>query len=147
MANIDFNKWLERQQCKGRYKTKLRLEGYVKCIVEKEICYINGDYYLEMEHGNEIYNCIDANFTGVTAKRRDILKVLQEVYYAKEPQKWQKSGAIYLDGKNEKQSADTFNGTLLYVVIMLLLTIFNDRIIGWIGATVFYLIWKSSKYN
>lgn len=147
MTNIDFNKWIERQQCKGRYKTKLRLEGYVKCIVEKKICYINGDYYLEMEHGNEIYNCIDANFTGVTAKRRDILKVLQEVYYAKEPQKWQKSGAIYLDGKNEKQSADTFNGTLLYVVIMLLLTIFNDRIIGWIGATVFYLIWKSSKYN
>ena len=125
----------------------MRLEGYVKGIVEKKICYINGDYYLEMEHGNEIYNCIDANFTGVTAKRRDILKVLQEVYYAKEPQKWQKSGAIYLDGKNEKQSADTFNGTLLYVVIMLLLTIFNDRIIGWIGATVFYLIWKSSKYN
>lgn len=36
MANIDFNKWLERQQCKGRYKTKLRLEGYVKCIVEKK---------------------------------------------------------------------------------------------------------------
>ena len=61
--------------------------------------------------------------------------------------KWKKNGIIYLDGKNEKQSADTFNGTLLYVVIMLLLTIFNDRIIGWIGATVFYLIWKSSKYN
>ena len=74
-------------------------------------------------------------------------KVAYALVYAKEPQKWQKSGAIYLDGKNEKQSADTFNGTLLYVVIMLLLTIFNDRIIGWIGAPVFYLIWKSSKYN
>ena len=147
MANIDFNKWLERQQCKGRYKTKLRLEGYVKCIVEKEICYINGDYYLEMEHGNEIYNCIDANFTGVTAKRRDILNILQEVYYAKEPDKWQKKNGLYLDGNNENQSADTFNGTVIYVFSMLLLTIFNERIIGWIVATIAYFIWKSSKYN
>lgn len=147
MANIDFNKWLERQQCKGRYKTKLRLEGYVKSIVEKKICYINGDYYLEMEHGNEIYNCIDANFTGVTAKRRDILNTLQEVYYAKEPEKWQKKNGLYLDGNNENQSVDTFNGTVIYVFSMFLLTIFNERIIGWIVATIAYFIWKSSKYN
>ena len=147
MANIDFNKWLEGQQCKGRYKTKLRLEGYVKCNVEKKICYINGDYYLEMEHGNEIYNCIDSNFTGVTAKRRDILNILQEVYYAKEPEKWQKKNGLYLDGNNENQSADTFNGTVIYVFSMLLLTIFNERIIGWSAATIGYFIWKSSKYN
>lgn len=147
MANIDFNKWLERQQCKGRYKTKLRLEGYVKSIVEKKICYINGDYYLEMEDGNEIYNCIDANFTGVIAKRRDILNTIQEVYYAKEPEKWQKKNGLYLDGNNENQSVDTFNGTVIYVFSMFLLTIFNERIIGWIVATIAYFIWKSSKYN
>ena len=98
-------------------------------------------------YGNEIYDCIDKNKTEVVASRRDILNILQEVYYASEPEKWKKNGIIYLDGKNEKQSVDTFNGTLLYVVIMFLLTIFNDRVIGWIGATVFYLIWKSSKYN
>lgn len=84
---------------------------------------------------------------GVVAARRDILNILQEVYYASEPEKWQKSGPLYLDGKNKKQSVDTFNGTLLYVVVMLLLTIFNNRIIGWIGATVIYFIWKTSKYN
>ena len=147
MANIDFNKWLERQQCKGRYKTKLRLEGYVKCIVEKKICYINGDYYLNMDDGNEIYNCIDENETGVYAARRDILKILQEVYYAKEPDKWQKKNGLYLDGNNENQSADTFDGTVIYVFSMFLLTIFNERIIGWIVATIAYFIWKSSKYN
>ena len=147
MAKPGFDKWLSDVQRKGEYKTKLRLEGYVRSQMSGEMKYVSGDYYLNMDEGNEIYNCIDENEAGVYAARRDILKVLQEVYYAKEPQKWQKNGIIYLDGKNEKQSVDTFNGTLLYVVIMFLLTIFNDRVIGWIGATVFYLIWKSSKYN
>ena len=147
MTKPGFDKWLSDMQRNGKYKTKLRLEGYVMSQMSGEMKYVSGDYYLNMDEGNEIYNCIDENETGVYAARRDILKVLQEVYYAKEPQKWQKSGAIYLDGKNEKQSVDTFNGTLLYVVIMFLLTIFNDRIIGWIGATVIYLIWKTSKYN
>ena len=116
-------------------------------MVDNQTHYVNGDYYLYMEYGNEIYNCIDENEDGVIAARRDILKVLKEVYYTDHPEKWQKQGLIYLDGKNENQSADTFNGTLLYIVAMLVLTIFNDRIIGWIGATVIYLIWKSSKYN
>ena len=80
-------------------------------------------------------------------QKRDIIGLCQEIISAKEPETRQKHGLIYLDGKNENQPADTFNGTLLYVVIMLLLPVFNDRIIGWIGATVFYLIWKSSKYN
>lgn len=147
MAKPGFDKWLSDVQRKGEYKTKLRLEGYIKCKVDNKTHYVKGDYYLYDRYGNEIYNCIDENETGVVASRRDILNILQEVYYASEPEKWKKNGIIYLDGKNEKQSADTFNGTLLYVVVMLLLTIFNDRIIGWIGATVFYLIWKSSKYN
>lgn len=147
MAKPGFDKWLNDMQRKGKYKTKLRLEGYIKCMVDNQMHYIKGDYYLYDSHGNEIYNCIDENEMGVVAARRDILNILQEVYYASEPEKWQKSGPLYLDGKNKKQSVDTFNGTLLYVVVMLLLTIFNDRIIGWIGATVFYLMWKSSKYN
>ena len=147
MAKPGFDKWLSDMQRKGKYTTKVRLEGYVKSQTFGDMKYVNGDYHLNMEHGNEIYTCIDENKTGVDATRRDILKVLKEVYYTDHPEKWQKQGLVYLDGKNENQSADTFNGTLLYIVIMLLLTIFNDRIIGWIGATVIYLIWKSSKYN
>lgn len=147
MAKPGFDKWLSEMQRKGIYTTKVRLEGYIKCMVDNQTHYVNGDYYLYMEHGNEIYDCIDENKDGIVAARRDILKVLKEVYYTDHPEKWQKQGLIYLDGKNENQSADTFNGTLLYVVSMLVLTIFNDRIIGWIGATVIYLIWKSSKYN
>lgn len=147
MAKPGFDKWLSDMQRKGKYTTKVRLEGYIKCMVDNQTHYVNGDYYLHMEYGNEIYNCIDENKDGVVAARRDILKVLKKVYYADHPEKWQKQGWIYLDGKNENQSADTFNGTLLYVVAMLVLTIFNDRIIGWIGATVIYLTWKSSKYN
>ena len=147
MAKPGFDKWLSDMQRKGKYKTKLRLEGYVRSQMSGEMKYINGDYYLNMDDGNEIYNCIDENETGVYAARRDILKVLQEVYYAKEPDKWQKKNGLYLDGNNENQSADTFDGTVIYVFSMFLLTIFNERIIGWIAATIAYFIWKSSKYN
>lgn len=147
MAKPGFDKWLSDMQRKGRYKTKLRLEGYVRSQMSGEMKYISGDYYLNMDDGNEIYNCIDENETGVYAARRDILKVLQEVYYAKEPDKWQKKNGLYLDGNNENQSADTFDGTVIYVFSMFLLTIFNERIIGWIVATIAYFIWKSSKYN
>ena len=147
MAKPGFDKWLSDMQRKGKYKTKLRLEGYVRSQMSGEMKYVSGDYYLNMDEGNEIYNCIDENETGVYAARRDILKVLQEVYYAKEPDKWQKKNGLYLDGNNENQSADTFDGTVIYVFSMLLLTIFNERIIGWIAATIVYFIWKSSKYN
>lgn len=147
MAKPGFDKWLSDMQRKGKYKTKLRLEGYVRSQMSGEMKYISGDYYLNMDDGNEIYNCIDENETGVYAARRDILKVLQEVYYAKEPEKWQKKNGLYLDGNNENQSADTFDGTVIYVFSMFLLTIFNERIIGWIAATIAYFIWKSSKYN
>ena len=147
MAKPGFDKWLSDMQRKGKYKTKLRLEGYVRSQMSGEMKYISGDYYLNMDEGNEIYNCIDENETGVYAARRDILKVLQEVYYAKEPEKWQKKNGLYLDGNNENQSVDTFDGTVIYVFSMFLLTIFNERIIGWIAATIAYFIWKSSKYN
>lgn len=147
MAKPGFDKWLSDMQRKGKYKTKLRLEGYVRSQMSGEMKYISGDYYLNMDEGNEIYNCIDENETGVYAARRDILKVLQEVYYAKEPEKWQKKNGLYLDGNNENQSEDTFDGTVIYVFSMFLLTIFNERIIGWIAATIAYFIWKSSKYN
>lgn len=143
----NFESWLQDQQNRGRYKTKLRLDGWIRSQTTNEMRYLNGDYYVYMEHGNEIYNCINENDIGATARRRDILKILQEVYYTEEPEKWIKKSSLYLDGKNENQSADTFNGTLIYVVVMLLLTVFNQRIIGWIGATIVYFIWKSSKYN
>ena len=134
--------------------TILHLKGTYKGVYSGEIYNIDGVYMLKHEH-SEIYTCYpmtEPNEYGYNGdchciKKRDIIGLCQEIIRAKEPEKRQKHGLIYLDGKNENQPADTFNGTLLYVVIMLLLTVFNDRIIGWIGATVFYLIWKSSKYN
>lgn len=148
MAKAGFDKWLSNMQSNGKYKTKLRLEGNIKSCVTKDVRYINGDYYVNMDiHGNEIYDCIDENKTGVLARRRDILNILQFVYYTNEPEKWVKKPGLYMDGKNENQSADTFDGTLIYLIVMFLLTFFNYRIVGWIAATIFYLTWKSSKYN
>lgn len=136
------------------HTTILYLKGSFKIERTGEIRYVDGEYMLKHEH-SEIYMCYptkEPNEYGYNGdcyciKKRDIIGLCQNVIRASEPEKWQKQNFIYLDGKNENQPVDTFNGTLLYVVVMLLLTIFNDRIIGWIGATVFYLIWKSSRYN
>lgn len=94
MAKPGFDKWLSEMQRKGKYKTKVRLEGYIKCMVDNQTHYVNGDYYLNMNHGNEIYSCIDENENGVRAARRDIPKILKEVYYTDHPEKWQKQGFI-----------------------------------------------------
>lgn len=133
--------------------TILYLKGSFKSENTNEIHYIDGMYMLNPGY-SELYKCFpleepdEYGYHGKSfvLKKREIIKLCQAVIRSKEPDKWRKR-LIYLDGKNKNQPADTFNGTLLYVVIMLLLTVFNDRIIGWIGATVFYLIWKSSKYN
>lgn len=132
----------------------LYLKGDYKEIHSGNIRHIDGVYMVKSEY-SEIYNCYptkEPNEYGYGAdqhaiRKRDIIKLCQSVVRSSKPEKWQRNGLIYLDDKNENQPVDTFNGTLLYVVAMLVLTIFNDRIIGWIGATVIYLIWKSSKYN
>lgn len=36
-------------------------------------------------------------------------------------------------------------GWILYIVIMLILLIFNDRIIGWIFVTTFFFAWRHKK--
>ena len=36
-------------------------------------------------------------------------------------------------------------GWILYIVIMLILVIFNDRILGWIAASVYFFTWRHEK--
>lgn len=133
--------------------TILYLKGNFKSEHTNETHYIDGKYMLNPGY-NEIYGCYPLeepdeygyNGKSFSLKKREIINLCQAVIRSKEPDKWRKK-LIYLDCNNKNQSADTFNGTLIYIVVMLILTIFNQRIPCWILATIVYLLWKSSKYN
>lgn len=51
----------------------------------------------------------------------------------------------------EKKTAPTLiDGWIIYIVIMIFLAIFNERIIGWVFTTIIFLIWRKheiDKYN
>lgn len=119
MAKPGFDKWLSEMQRKGKYKTKVRLEGYIKCMVDNQTHYVNGDYYLNMNHGNEIYSCIDENENGVRAARRDIPKILKEVYYTDHPENG-KSRASYNGHFSQKNLAPPFKKLFLLLIPPLL---------------------------
>jgi len=52
---------------------------------------------------------------------------------------------------NEKKTAPTLiDGWIIYIIIMLALSIFNERLIGWIFTTIVFIIWRKNeikKYN
>lgn len=45
----------------------------------------------------------------------------------------------------DSQMPELVVGWILYIVIMLILIIFNDRIIGWIAASVYFFTWRYEK--
>lgn len=52
---------------------------------------------------------------------------------------------------NEKKTAPTLlEGWITYIIIMIIVSIFHARILGWIFATIVFIIWRKNeidKYN
>jgi hypothetical protein len=47
-----------------------------------------------------------------------------------------------------KKTAPTLSdGWYIYILVMLVLSIFHERILGWIVATIIFLLWKSNEIN
>lgn len=112
---------------------------------------VNGIFMLE-KWLDEVYRCIPVEAPTengydciFSLKRREILKILKSVVKTKDPSRWStKKQFLYWDSK---QDPIEFDITLLYIVVMLVLTIFKIRFFGWILSTVLYFGYKSSKFN
>lgn len=144
-VNKNFNEWLAQKQTSGKYKTKLYLKGNIESQVTHQMCYVDGVYYVQSEYGTGMYDCISETNNPINVKYKDLRKIILCVYYSDDIDNWTKPMGVF--SHDNKQSADTFNGTLWYIVLMVLVSLFNGRVIGWIFITIVYFIWKYQKYS
>lgn len=69
-----------------------------------------------------------------------IIEIITPVYYT-EPVKTYKNNRVC------PPMGDIDIGWAWYIIIMLVGTIFNDRILIWIVATVYFFLWKNGFFN
>ena len=87
----------------------------------------------------------DINVNNINDK---IIMIVQPVYWSPpEPKPNGKKCNIFTrTGSGSWQSDDeVVHGLIWYIVVMLLGTIFNDRLIIWIAATIIFFSWKHGK--
>lgn len=56
----------------------------------------------------------------------------------------------HVETKIKKTSPTLFDGWYIYILIIILLSIFYERMLGWIVATIIFLLWRVKeidKYN
>lgn len=66
----------------------------------------------------------------------EIEEIIKPVIWKKE--EWVKTS-------KDTESEDMFYAWIIYIVVMLFMFIFNDRIIGWIVATIIFYFYRHSK--
>lgn len=95
--------------------------------------------------GYETYDCY---LERASANPDDyIVEIIEPVYYVPpEKQEGEKSNVFMRTGSGSWNSDDDiFHGLLLYIAVMLVGTIFKDRLLIWIIATWVFFSWKAKK--
>ena len=93
---------------------------------EHTYCVVDGKYTMEIPNFEDSIECI-------------VIPVLYEEISAID--------SAYNNFISKKKNPDVFNGTLWYIIIMIIAVIFYDRIIIWTGATVIWFLWMINKYK
>ena len=80
-----------------------------------------------------------------SGKYEEYIEIIEPVYYQEpEPLKPQN---IFL--RTESGSWDAHNdvcvGLIWYIIVMIVGIIFNERLLIWIAATIYFFLWKSKK--
>lgn len=69
-----------------------------------------------------------------------IVEIVTPVYYQEPPQ-------VHTRGGPPPSEGDFFVGLVWYIAIMLIGTIFKDRLMIWVVATTIFLLWKNGLLN
>lgn len=103
-----------------------------------------GNSCFEFVHKQGFINLYESS-GHLSGKYEDYIEIIEPVYYHEpEPMKTQN---IFLRTRSDTWDAhnDVCVGLIWYIAIMLLATIFKDRIGIWILTTIVYFLWKSKK--
>lgn len=96
---------------------------------DKTTCFIRGD------DGN-LYT-ISTMIQSPTCDNEYIVQIITPVYYKEEPKQ------IPTNNRNYPSEDSIFIGWILYILIMVVGTIFNERLMIWIFATAYFFLWKN----
>lgn len=114
------------------YKDHGVLLGVKTGVIEK---FINGHIIIKTDDGficdsySTIPNLYDFD--------KIIVEIIEPVYYKEEPKQ------IPTNNRNYPSEDSIFIGWILYVLIMLVGTIFKARLMIWIFATALFFLWKN----
>lgn len=116
-----------------RLKVKTKWDGI------KEVTYYNGGSLGNFK-GEGFYDTLWAYQAD-----KFVVEITHPVYPEKKEPKsqcsiWTRSGS-----GSWQSDDDIFVGLVIYIIAMILITFFNDRVFGWIGATIYFFMWKNSK--
>lgn len=75
------------------------------------------------------------------------LEIVMPVKPNLQPTETYTNGGFGMPSRNKPPSWDVEIGWIWYIVIMLVLTIFKARLLGWAAATVIFFVWKNGFLN
>ena len=109
-----------------------------------EISRFSGNSCFEFTHKHGFINLYESS-GHLSGKYENYIEIVTPVYYQdSDPPKPQN---IFLRTRSDTWDAhnDVCIGLIWYIAIMLIATIFKDRVSIWILVTIIYFIWKSKK--
>lgn len=120
----------------------LDLRWLPKEQIMKEAKFVGGGYFQFPNCTGSIFLCEER---GLSGKYEEYIEIINPVYY-EEPEPL-KQPNIFL--RTKSGSWDAHNqvciGLIWYIIIMLVGTIFKDRLMIWVFATIVFFAWKSQK--
>lgn len=109
-------------------------QGVKEGVIEQ---FINSTVFIRAEDG-ELYNF--STIRNLVDFDKEIVEIIEPVYYIPKPQT---SDRNY----NRPDPWDVEVGWIWYIIIMVVGTIFNSRLLIWVAATTIFFSWKSGRFG
>lgn len=104
--------------------------GVKEGVIEK---FINGTVYIKTDDGfTYSYSTVPCH-----SIFDYIIEIIKPIYYEEEPKQLSKNN------KNYPSEDSVFIGWIWYIIIMVVGTVFNERLLVWVFATAFFFLWKN----
>ena len=118
-------------------------------VLAKDLCYGSSEAVFTGWKRYGSFEGVQPTLSRITINDIDthIIKIIEPVYWSPPEEKDGEKGNIFIrSGSGSRQSSDDIAyGLIWYIVIMLVGTIFNDRWLIWIAATIIFFTWKNKK--
>ena len=135
--------WNARTPSKSERQSQYSMDTYELCERNRLILRTSPQTFQKGLSDGCLYFNIGLEYVAIDNPDEDIAEIVEPVYA--ELVSWKKQAVDNIVNKNVHP--DIFNGVLMYIIIMLVGTIFNARFIIWIAATIIFVAWLLNEYR